>query len=112
MTNDPSCFPCNLDTTPCSVDNVQHNVPYSTTPCSPNMNAAYFPNDYLTPMAGKIMPMRRVFQDQFRGIADFFFDYDTAISDTTAKTTDIKLVFKNVANINLGQFYDGNYITW
>lgn len=112
LTDAPGCAPCALDTTPCSNDNTQHNVPYSTTPCSPNMNAQYFPEDYLTPMAGKIMPMRRVFQDQFRGIADFFFDYDTAISDTTAKTTDAKLVFKNVANINLGQFYDGNYITW
>lgn len=123
MPNDPACFPCSLDTAPCSTDNTQwgynHVEPkapcnpnvYSTTPCSPNINAPYFPDDYLTPMAGKIMPMRKVFQDQFRGIADFFFDYDTAISDSTAKNTDVKLVFKNVANINLGQFYDGNYIT-
>jgi hypothetical protein len=87
-------------------NHVDQNAPcnpnvHSTTPCSPNINANYFPDDYLTPMAGKIMPMRKVFQDQFRGIADFFFDFETGISDSNAKGTDFKLVFKNIANINL-----------
>lgn len=100
-----------MDTTPCSTDNIQHNIPYSTTPCSPDINASYMPEDYLTPMAGKIMPMKKVFADQFRGIADFFFDYVDTVNDTTGKI-DIRPVFKNIPNIALGDFYDGNYVTW
>lgn len=110
LTADPACNPCHIDTTPCSTPNFQNNVPYSTTPCNPNINATYQPEQYLNPMAGKTMPMRRVFQNQFPWVADLFFKYED-IPDNNGNIIP-RLVFKTLNNMSNIQFYDGNYVTW
>lgn len=109
--NNPGCSPCSTDTGVCSTPNSQFNVPYSTGPCTPDINGNYFPEQYLNAMAGNTMPLKKVFQDQFRGVADFLFNYEEVISDKTGKI-ELRPVFKSISNIQLGDAYDGNYFPW
>jgi hypothetical protein len=110
LTNNPACNPCAIDTVACSTPNFQHNVPYGVNPCNPNINASYYPENYLTPMAGKTLPMRRVFQQQFPGVADIFFKYED-IPDNNGNIIP-RLVFKTLQNITNMQFYDDGFVTW
>lgn len=104
------CASCAVDTGTCGTTNTSQNVAYTSFPSQPDYRANYFPEQFLTPMAGKTLPMRKVFQDQFRWIADFLFDYDEVVSDTGHVQTN--LVFKSLPGVKLDpSWVNGEFVS-
>lgn len=62
-------------------------------------------------MQGKILPMRRVFDQQAQGITNLLFDIEANPNPKTGQA-DIKMLFKNVGGIQLSEMQEGTYITW
>jgi len=127
MTFNPwtGCEPCQLNTAPCSLDNIRNNYNYEQIPCStPNVTqpvcdvnmsnniagwGTYQVGDYLTAMQGKLLPMYKTFQQSYSTISKFLFDYVTDIKDGAPMT---KLAIKAIPQINLAPFLNGNFVTW
>lgn len=112
LSNDPTCANgCATNTDPLCPPNQQFQQNCPTDDCNAVPDGwTYCPQDFLTPMAGKLQPAFRVFMQGHSAIMQFFFDYKQ-IPDSSGKV-DFKLVFKNVDSVKLWDFYDGNYVTW
>lgn len=105
------CNTCALDTTPNGLYNWTP-MPAQTATCyAPAGNwGKYRLEDFLIPMQGKVLPMRKVFDTQAQGVTNLLFDVQ-ANPDPENWQASIKFLFKNLDGVNLDDMQQGTYIT-
>ncbi len=123
-----ACQACQPNVTPCSTDNLWGQYGATSSPQygsggnnfyhpthsgnqNPNNNWQYFPEDYLKPMTGKLLPMYRSYFKWYPTITDLLFDYEQALDPNSGKMLQ-NIVFKSLSSVKFGEFYDGNFVTW
>lgn len=67
--------------------------------------------DFLEPMQGKTLPMRKVFDTQAQWIPNLIFDVQ-ANPDPKNGQASVRYLFKNLDGIRLWEMQQGTYITW